>query len=113
MSFDSPLFTMSVLLGSIFILTGFILYKFPPKNINELYGYRTKSSMRNIERWKFAQTYSARLMMYLGAAYLLIAIPAAFININESVSLGIGLVLLLLLCAILFIKVEKALKAFK
>lgn len=113
MSFDSPLFTMSLLVGSIFIIAGFILYKFPPKSINELYGYRTKNSMRNIERWKFAQTYSARLMMYLGAVYLLLAIPAAFISIDKSIALAIGLALLLLLCAVLFIKVEKALKGFK
>ena len=32
--------------GFIFMLMGIIMFKFPPKSINSLYGYRTASSMR-------------------------------------------------------------------
>lgn len=33
--------------GVIFILMGLIMYIFPPKKINGLYGYRTSSSMES------------------------------------------------------------------
>ncbi len=43
----------------------FILYKFPPKKINYIYGYRSKRSMKNDETWKAANTYSGLLMLRL------------------------------------------------
>lgn len=42
------------------ILTPFMLYYFPPKDINPIYGYKTKRSMKNIKNWKFSQKYFAR-----------------------------------------------------
>ena len=59
MTFDNPLFLIPVMTGVIFIVAGWIMMKFPPKDINSLYGYRTKNSMKNKERWAFAQKYSA------------------------------------------------------
>jgi uncharacterized membrane protein len=48
----------------LFILdVSFIFVKFPPKKINQLYGYRTRRSMANQEIWKVANEYSAGLMV--------------------------------------------------
>ncbi|MDA0356796.1 MAG: SdpI family protein, partial [Bacteroidetes bacterium] len=57
--FDNPLFLIPSTSGLIFMLAGFIMLKLPPKKINSLYGYRTRSSMKNQERWDFSQKYSA------------------------------------------------------
>ena len=37
-----------------------LLYYFPPKEINALYGYRTKRSSKNQKNWYFAQRHFAR-----------------------------------------------------
>jgi uncharacterized membrane protein len=58
--FENPLVNITFLCGLLFIIAGYILLKFPPKNINSLYGYRTSSSMENQEKWDFAQNYSSK-----------------------------------------------------
>lgn len=45
------------------LFLAYMLRKFPPKNINHFYGYRTKRSMRNQEAWKVANDYSSKLML--------------------------------------------------
>ena len=47
------------------LILAFILYKFPPKKINYIYGYRSKRSMKNDETWKAANTYAGLLMLRL------------------------------------------------
>jgi len=42
------------------------MYKFPPKKINSIYGYRTASSMKNQLRWDFAQLYASKQMIKYG-----------------------------------------------
>ncbi|WP_211209317.1 SdpI family protein [Psychroflexus tropicus] len=37
-----------------------LLYFYPPKEINAIYGYRTKRSSKNINNWKFAQSYFSK-----------------------------------------------------
>ena len=56
----NPLFLILTLSGGIFLLAGYIQFRFPPKKINHLYGYRTSTSMRSQECWDFAQTFSAK-----------------------------------------------------
>lgn len=109
MYIDSPLFLLAITVGPTFLLAGFIQYKFPPKEINGLYGYRSKRSTQNIEQWTFAQTYSAKKMMLIGFIYLLLAVPAMLITLNAAFSLAAGLTLLLLSCYLLYRDVEKAL----
>ena len=41
----------------------FIYFKYPPKKINYLYGYRTRRSMQNYETWSFANKYAAKLLI--------------------------------------------------
>jgi uncharacterized membrane protein len=38
-----------LVLGVVILIVGIILLLFPPKEINNIYGYRTSSSMRNKE----------------------------------------------------------------
>lgn len=56
----------SLIVGPVFIICGFILMKFPPKTINNLYGYRTSFSMKNQDTWDTAQKYGGYSMIILG-----------------------------------------------
>ena len=64
--FENVLFGLPLATGIIFIAVGALLYKFPPKSINFLYGYRTKNSMKTQERWDFAQIYAAKTIIKVG-----------------------------------------------
>ncbi len=107
---ETPLFIICISLGIIFILAGLIQWYFRPKKINPFYGYRTNSSMKSQERWDFAQKYSAKEMMRLGALLAIVPFLSLFFEINSSIEIFIPFVLLLLLVLLLFWRTEKALK---
>src|SRR5690554_7927889 len=88
---ENPLFLIPVMTGLIFVIAGFVMLKFPPKEINGLYGYRTKSSMKNQERWDFAQNYSAKEMMKLGFVLVLTGIFGLLFEPQEMLGMVIGL----------------------
>lgn len=54
------------LLSGIFLLAGLCMMFFRPKKINNWYGYRTSSSMKNQEAWDVAQRCSAKLSIVFG-----------------------------------------------
>ncbi|MES2064447.1 MAG: SdpI family protein [Bacteroidota bacterium] len=53
-------------IGVIFILAGLIQKRFPPKEINSLYGYRTTLSMKNQQNWDEGNRYSTTLIIKCG-----------------------------------------------
>ena len=108
--FQNPLFLIPTLTGLLFVCLGVLTKKFPPKEINALYGYRTKSSMKNKERWDFAQRYSAIEMIKLGVLLSLIGLIGLLYNPGEIIGLILGLSFLLIIVIILFLKVENAIK---
>lgn len=110
MNTDSWFFSLLILVGGIFTVTGMITYIFPPKKVNYIYGYRTNRSMKSSERWKFAQNYSRKLMIKYGISMLVISCLGLFVSISERVDFYIGLTLPLLSTVLLFVKTEKALK---
>lgn len=97
---------ITIILGLIFVITGLIMYYFPPKKINYLYGYRTKNSMKNLERWTFAQRHSAKLMMWCGVVLLITGIVGVILNLDPNIMKIVGLVELIILVIFLFIKTE-------
>lgn len=54
--------------GLILVLTGWLTRRYPPQKINSVYGYRTKSSMRNQQTWDAAKRYSSNLILFAGVA---------------------------------------------
>lgn len=110
MNAESGFSTLLVLVGGIFIIAGLITYIFPPKKINYFYGYRTKSSMKSIERWRFAQRYSSILMAKYGLLIIAISSIGKVFSISEKVDFCIGMVFLLFPAMMLFIQTEKAIK---
>ncbi len=107
---SNPIFIIPVSTGLIFLIVGFIMMKFPPKKINGLYGYRTVSSMKNQERWDFAQIYSAIEMMKLGVVLALTGLLGFIVQPNEKIATLIGISFMVILVVVLFIRVESAIK---
>ena len=60
---ETPLIIAHISCGPLMTFLFFLFYKFPPKKINTLYGYRTNRSMKNKEVWDFANTYSTKLLL--------------------------------------------------
>ncbi len=110
LTFDNPLFLISLSTGIIFIIAGFIMLKFPPKKINTLYGYRTSSSMKSQESWDFSQKYSSIEMIKLGAFLTLCSTIGLIFKPDGKIGIFLGLGLMILMVVILLIRVERAIK---
>ena len=98
------------LVGTTFLLVGFLMKKRPPKTINHLYGYRTKRSMKNQESWDFAQKYSAQEMVQAGFYLLAVSIIGWFIKLPEMVTYPLGIGIIVVLMILMFVRTEKVLK---
>jgi len=101
------------LCGIVFMTAGFIQFKFPPKKINSIYGYRTKLSMKSQRNWDFAQRYSAKLMMISGLILLLFSLSGWFYNPGSEYDVIIGMILLILAVIILLTLTQTELKRFE
>ena len=66
------LFVCVLICPVIAIVTGFILMKNPPKEINNTVGYRTRRSKSSQEAWDFANVYSGKCTMIYGVISLII-----------------------------------------
>jgi len=108
----NSLFNITLISGIIFIVAGFIMFKFPPKKINSLYGYRTTNSMKNQEIWDFSQKYASKEMIKLGLLLFLSSLLSLFTNFDDRVNTIIGVFLLLVIAVILLIRVENAIKKY-
>lgn len=106
----SQLYILPLITGSIFILAGIIMQKFPPKKINSIYGYRTPSSMKSQERWDFAQRFSAKEMIKTGVFLSLSSTIGLYYQPSEYLETIIGLGLMFLFLAIMFFRVEMEIK---
>ena len=59
--------------GLLLVLLGVIFYKFPPKSINHIYGYRTRRSMLNQDTWDSANEFSSKWMVRFGVLTMVIS----------------------------------------
>lgn len=115
MVFFISMFICNLLIPATMIITGYFMYKKPPKDINGVIGYRTPMSSKNMDTWKFAHDYCGRLWLKIGIILLVpsIIVQIPFVNSDEN-TVGIltliieGVQLVFLLGSIL--PVERALK---
>lgn len=92
--------------GLLFLLS-ILFYKFPPKKINSLYGYRTVKAMQNQQIWDFANgIFNKNLLIYSGISLLGSVLLASFTS-KELTWQPMLLVLLSVLVSI--IKTERGL----
>lgn len=110
-NFTNELLTTPLLLGIVFLITGAIVYCFPPKKINYWYGYRTPSSMQSEERWKFAQTFSAIKMIQAGIFLVLSSALNLIFKMSNSTQSTLSLLLIIAVLLLLFVLTENAIKS--
>ena len=66
MGFWIFMFIMVLLIPLTMIFFGWLLFRKTPKEINYVYGYRTKRSMMNEETWRFANQYFGKVWYFCG-----------------------------------------------
>ena len=77
-------FFMTLVLTLTMIVFGLIFLKKPPKNINSLYGYRTRMSSINQETWDFAHEYSGGVWLRTGFSVLVGSMVFIFLLRNTK-----------------------------
>jgi uncharacterized membrane protein len=108
---DNSLFLLLTLFGGLAAISaGLILCFFPPKRINWIYGYRTKSSSKSQEAWNFAQKYSGKNLILFGGLLALMSPFNLIIEFDEELGGYTGLILLLIFYAIPILRTELQLK---
>lgn len=88
MGFWIFMFIMVLLIPLTMIFFGWLLFRKTPKEINYVYGYRTKRSMMNEETWRFANQYFGKVWYLCG----LILAPLSVIAIGIVFGKGPGTV---------------------
>lgn len=63
-----------ILVPALMIGAGWMMWKKPPKEINAIYGYRTRMSSLNQNTWKFANEYAGRLWVRWGIRMMPVSI---------------------------------------
>ncbi len=107
---EIPFFNITFFGGLIFMITSLIMYFFPPKKINFIYGYRTLRSMKNQKNWDFAQKYSSFTLFYLSIIMVISSLLSLLMIHQLFLSMWLGLSEVLLTVFILLWKVEKAIQ---
>lgn len=98
------MFVCALLIPTLMIVCGIIMWKHPPKSINVLIGYRTPRSMKNLDTWKFAHKYCGKLWWIIGLIMLIpsVIVPCPFyyssvnvIGMVTGILCGVQLVILI------------------
>lgn len=56
------------------------MFRHCPEEINSIFGYRTKRSMKSIDAWKFANDYCGRLWQKIG---LILIVPTVAAQLSS------------------------------
>lgn len=98
------LFCMVLLTPAVMAAAGKLWTKRPPKEVNDIYGYRTAMSMKNRDTWDFAHRLCGRLWFRSGLVSGIVSavLMLVFARYDETLSLilvfsQIGLLFLLIL----------------
>lgn len=101
---------LTLLVGVIFVIAAVVVYIFPPKKINNFYGYRTASSMKSQEAWDFSQRYSAVFMFWIGLVLLGSSLINLLLPMSQNADVILGSVLIVVGCVFLIWSTEKNIK---
>ena len=110
MDFSSDLFILLISVGPILIVVGYLMLKFPPRSMNSIIGYRTKQAKSSLDKWNFAQTYSAVQLIKSGIIGASIAVGVMMPGLDEFKNVYVGLFFVLVLVIYPVYKTEKAIK---
>lgn len=109
------MFICELIVPVIMVISGRMMWKHPPKDINGFVGYRTARSMKNMDTWKFAHDYCGRLWWKMGLIILIpsIVVHLPFYNEPDDYIGIVGGILCTLQCVVLIgsiVPTERALK---
>lgn len=107
--FDNTL-GQTLFFGCMFLILGLIMYLFPSKKINRIYGYYTAASIKSHERWDFSQKYSAKQRVISGLFMIVLSFLGKMHLLNKRDQAVAGFIIILI--ALIFVKVstERAIK---
>ena len=99
----------------VMLISGRMMWKHCPKRINNIVGYRTTRSMKNMDTWRFANEYCGRLWYKMGLFMLAfsVLVSVLLLRTNDNTYSMISLIFVLLQCIILIVSIiptELALK---
>jgi len=86
------------------------MYYYPPKEINDLYGYRTGASKKSQEQWDFAQRFCAVQAIKIATVMIVLSLLVFFIPIDVAVKQFSGIFMVLISAAYLLYSTEAAIK---
>ncbi|MEG0367806.1 MAG: SdpI family protein [Coprobacillus sp.] len=103
--------SLSLFIPILMSISGLIFIFFPPKKLNSIVGYRTKTSMSSQEAWDYAQKLRGKTWLILGVigficSYLLLQL----LSVSESTIVITIISLQLVVLYSSYIFVEKSLK---
>ena len=76
---DSLLYVFTT--NGLLFLISVLFWKFPPKKINSIYGYKTPKAMQNQQIWDYANTsFNKSLLIYAGISFLASLAFVTFLN---------------------------------
>ncbi|QAR29866.1 SdpI family protein [Ornithobacterium rhinotracheale] len=91
-----------------------LFYFFPPKELNSIYGYRTKRSTKDQKSWNFAQKHSSQIMIYIPFfvifSQILMILSGADVQEDFSFIINISISIYIIGFIACFISTESALK---
>ena len=102
-----------IVLPVIMFMSSFYFIAGGPKNINNIFGYRTGRSMINKDTWIFAHEYCGKLWLKVSIIFILasIVIMLCLIKTDQRVFVAVGFVIFIAEFVTLFFTINKTEKA--
>ena len=88
------------------IITGYLMYKYPPKKINHIVGYRTSKSMKNKKNWKEANKMCGLLWIKLGTTNIFISILLYIFKLLNIINITEQLLSLIIIIQVIIILIS-------
>ena len=104
----NPPVLVCVLCGLIYIITGQLVLRYPPKKINDFYGYRTSRSKKSQAHWDYAQKESSKYIIQSGY-YCLLTCALFILFETGKAGIWVAIIVTTLYPLISVIQTEKAL----
>ena len=102
-----------IVLPFIMFMSSFYFIAGGPKNINNVFGYRTGRSMINKDTWIFAHEYCGKLWLKVSIIFILVSIVImlCLIKTDQRVFVAVGFVIFIAEFVTLFFTINKTEKA--
>ena len=100
-----------LLIGPLLLVISLILFYFPPKKINLIYGHRTSLSMKNQDTWDEANKRSSYMMVLVSAMTCIFQLIGIVFKLNQEKTILYATIFLVAGLIIGVLIVEKQLRS--